>query len=264
MEQITNNKTAPNETKKPATKSELVELKGLNKVFISDEVETKALHNINLTITKGEYLAITGPSGCGKSTLLSLLGLLDTPTNGLYQLAGHNASNINRDERARIRNKEIGFIFQSFNLISDLTVAENIELPLTYRTDINKNQRQNMVHLSLEKVDLVHRANHYPSQLSGGQQQRVAVARAIAGKPAIILADEPTGNLDSKNAEAVMTLLDELHQDGATICMVTHDPASAARSQRIIEVFDGQIISDTLVTSPSTDSVIIASSAIAV
>jgi len=264
MEQITNNKTLSNTTKNAATRSVLVELKDLNKVFISDEVETKALHNINLTITQGEYLAITGPSGCGKSTLLSLLGLLDTPTNGLYQLAGHNASNINRDERARIRNKEIGFIFQSFNLISDLTVAENIELPLTYRADLNKSQRQNMVKLSLEKVDLAHRANHYPSQLSGGQQQRVAVARAIAGKPAIILADEPTGNLDSKNAQSVMTLLDELHQDGATICMVTHDPASAARSQRIIEVFDGQVISDDLVTSPSSDSVIMASSAIAV
>jgi len=189
MEQIMNNKTAPNSINKSAKQSVLVELKNFNKVFVTDEIETKALHNINLTIVKGEYLAITGPSGCGKSTLLSLLGLLDIPTSGLYQLAGHNASNINADERARIRNKEIGFIFQSFNLISDLTVAENIELPLTYRTDLNKSQRQGMVLSSLEQVDLTHRASHYPAQLSGGQQQRVAVARAIAGKPAIILAD---------------------------------------------------------------------------
>ncbi|NQZ20702.1 MAG: ABC transporter ATP-binding protein [Colwellia sp.] len=236
MKDVSNNKTA------------LVELKDLNKMFFTDEVETNALSNINLAIYEGEYLSITGPSGCGKSTLLSLLGLLDTPTSGLYKLAGHNASNINQDERARIRNKEIGFIFQSFNLISDLTVAENIELPLTYRTDLTKNQRQDMVLSSLEKVDLAHRANHYPSQLSGGQQQRVAVARAIGGKPAIILADEPTGNLDSKNAESVMALLDELHQDGATICMVTHDPVFAARTQRIIEVFDGRVVSDERIT----------------
>ena len=225
-------------------KTSLVELKDIKKVFFTDKLETHALDNINLTIFKGEYISISGPSGCGKSTLLSLLGLLDTPTKGTYRLAGHNASNINSDERARIRNKEIGFIFQSFNLISDLTVAENIELPLTYRLDLNKKQRQEMVLSSLEKVNLVNRANHYPSQLSGGQQQRVAVARAIAGKPSIILADEPTGNLDSKNAQAVMTLLDELHQEGATICMVTHDPRSAKQAQRIIEVFDGKITSD--------------------
>jgi len=257
MQQKTNNKT-PNA-------SVLVELKDLTKAFFTDEVETKALDNIDLTIVEGEYLSITGPSGCGKSTLLSLLGLLDTPTSGLYQLAGHDASNIDSDERARIRNKEIGFVFQSFNLISDLTVAENIELPLTYRTDLNNNQRQNMVLSSLEKVDLAHRANHYPSQLSGGQQQRVAVARAIAGKPAIILADEPTGNLDSKNAESVMMLLDKLHQDGTTICMVTHDPASAARTQRIIEVFDGQMVSDKRISDTcSIDSAAIKSSVIAV
>lgn len=231
---------------KAAKRQVLVQLKNVDKVFLTDEVETKALHNINLTIVEGEYLAITGPSGCGKSTLLALLGLLDTPSGGMYQLAGHNASNINRDERARIRNKEIGFVFQSFNLISDLTVAENIELPLTYRDDINHSQRQALVRSALEKVDLAHRINHYPSQLSGGQQQRVAVARAIAGKPAIILADEPTGNLDSKNAQSVMLLLDELHQEGVTICMVTHDPVSAVRSQRVIEVFDGQVVSDKL------------------
>lgn len=259
MEQVTNKSAETNTSKK----SVLVQLKDFNKVFVSDEIETKALDSINLTIMSGEYLSVTGPSGCGKSTLLSLLGLLDTPTSGLYQLAGHNASNINSDERARIRNKEIGFVFQSFNLISDLTVAENIELPLTYRVDLNKSQRQEMVLSSLKKVDLVHRANHYPAQLSGGQQQRVAVARAIAGKPAIILADEPTGNLDSKNALAVMALLDELHLDGTTICMVTHDPASAARSQRIIEIFDGRVISDDLVSS-NTDSVMIDTSAIAI
>ena len=233
----------------------LVELKGLSKTFTSDEVVTQALHNIDLNIYQGEYLAITGPSGCGKSTLLSLLGLLDTPTAGLYQLAGHNAANIDKDERARIRNKEIGFVFQSFNLISDLTVAENVELPLTYRRDLSPKQRQQMVQLSLEQVDLGHRKNHYPSQLSGGQQQRVAVARAIAGKPALILADEPTGNLDSKNAESVMALLDTLHQGGATICMVTHDPESAARCQRIIQILDGQLQSDTSNSKPSAIAV---------
>lgn len=173
-----------------------------------------------------------------------MLGLLDTASAGKYHLAGHDVIDLDRDERARIRNKEIGFVFQAFNLISDMTVAENVELPLTYRGDINKEQRQQMVQDALEKVDMQHRANHYPSQLSGGQQQRVAVARAISGDPAIILADEPTGNLDSKNAQAVMSLLDQLHQAGATICMVTHDPKSAARAQRTIEVFDGQIVAD--------------------
>lgn len=222
----------------------LVELLDVKKMFFTDEVETHALNNINLQIAQGEYLSITGPSGCGKSTLLSLLGLLDTATSGQYQLAGHEASSLDRDERAKIRNKEIGFIFQAFNLISDLSVAENIELPLTYRDDITKEQREALVRSSLERVDMVHRASHFPSQLSGGQQQRVAVARAIAGNPSIILADEPTGNLDSKNAQMVMTLLDQLHQEGATICMVTHDPQSAARAERIIDVFDGKIVSD--------------------
>ena len=261
METSSKNRAVTN-LEKPAV---LVELKDLNKVFVTDEVETKALNNINLSIVAGEYLAITGPSGCGKSTLLSLLGLLDTPSSGQYQLAGHHTASIDKDERARIRNKEIGFIFQSFNLISDLTVAENIALPLTYRTDLCHRQRQQMVLASLEKVDLTHRAGHYPSQLSGGQQQRVAVARAIAGKPAIILADEPTGNLDSNNAEAVMTLLDELHHDGATICMVTHDLASAARSQRIIKVFDGQLIADKPTSDNATiNSTLIETSAVAV
>jgi len=223
---------------------QLVALSEIKKVFFTDDVETHALNNINLIINKGEYISITGPSGCGKSTLLSLLGLLDTSTSGSYQLSGHDASTINRDERARIRNKEIGFIFQAFNLISDLTVAENVELPLTYRTDINKTQRETLVKEALVKVDMQHRANHFPSQLSGGQQQRVAVARAISGKPSIILADEPTGNLDSKNAQIVMNLLDQLHSEGATICMVTHDPSSAARAERAIEVFDGKIVAD--------------------
>jgi len=222
----------------------LVELKDIKKVFYTDDVETHALNKINLKINKGEYLSISGPSGCGKSTLLSLLGLLDNSSGGSYHLAGHDASDLSRDERAKIRNKEIGFIFQAFNLISDLTVAENIELPLSFREDINKKQRDAMVRESLEKVDMLHRANHYPSQLSGGQQQRVAVARAISGAPSIILADEPTGNLDSKNAQAVLALLDKLHSEGATICMVTHDPRSAARAQRMIEVFDGKIVSD--------------------
>lgn len=222
----------------------LVKLEKINKIFHTDEVETRALNDIDLEIYQGEYLAITGPSGCGKSTLLSLLGLLDTPTTGNYLLAGHLSSNIDAVERARIRNKEIGFIFQSFNLISDLTISENVELPLTYRSDLSKSARSSMVEASLAKVELLHRANHYPSQLSGGQQQRVAIARAIAGNPSIILADEPTGNLDSKNANSIMEMLDQLHQEGTTICMVTHDPASANRTERIIEVLDGKIIAD--------------------
>jgi putative ABC transport system ATP-binding protein len=233
----------------------LVELIDIKKVFFADEVETHALDNINLKIMQGEYISISGPSGCGKSTLLSLLGLLDNSSSGHYQLAGHDASNLDRDERAKIRNKEIGFIFQAFNLISDLTVAENVELPLTYREDINKQQRETMVREALEHVDMAHRANHFPSQLSGGQQQRVAVARAISGNPSIILADEPTGNLDSKNAQMVMNLLEKLHSEGATICMVTHDPKSAARSERMIEVFDGKIVSDQLSSQPSAIAV---------
>jgi len=226
------------------TNNVLIELNNINKMFLTDEVETHALNGINLTIHKGQYISITGPSGCGKSTLLSLLGLLDTASNGEYKLAGHDVSSLNREERAKIRNSEIGFIFQSFNLISDLTVAENVELPLTYRKDLSKQQRADNVKEALEKVDMAHRAKHFPSQLSGGQQQRVAIARAIAGSPSVILADEPTGNLDSKNAQIVMSILDKLHAKGATICMVTHDPRSAARSQRVIEVFDGKIVSD--------------------
>jgi putative ABC transport system ATP-binding protein len=222
----------------------LIKLENIKKVFYTEEVETHALSNITMTINKGEYISISGPSGCGKSTLLSLLGLLDTSTEGKYTLTNHDVSNISKQERARIRNKEIGFIFQSFNLISDLDVEENVELPLTYRTDLNKNQRKQMVNDALNKVDMGHRAKHFPSQLSGGQQQRVAVARAFAGSPSILLADEPTGNLDSKNAEAVMQLLDKLHAEGATICMVTHNPRSALRADRNIDVLDGRVVSD--------------------
>lgn len=222
----------------------LITLENLQKIFLTEEVATHALSDISLTINKGEYVSISGPSGCGKSTLLSLLGLLDTASGGKYKLANQDVSNIPKRERARIRNQEIGFIFQSFNLISDLDVEENVELPLTYRSDLTKTQRKQLVKDALAKVDMAHRSKHYPAQLSGGQQQRVAVARAIAGRPSILLADEPTGNLDTKNAEAVMDLLDKLHAEGATICMVTHDPRSAARSQRKIDVLDGRVVSD--------------------
>ncbi|BBN83877.1 ABC transporter ATP-binding protein [Pseudoalteromonas sp. A25] len=222
----------------------VLQLKNLSKVFYSDDLETHALNNISLQVFKQEYIAISGPSGSGKSTLLSLLGLLDIPTSGSYQLAGHEVSNLSKAQRAEIRNKQIGFIFQSFNLISDLDVMENVELPLTYRKDLNKSQVKQMAAEALAKVNMSHRVNHYPSQLSGGQQQRVAIARAIAGAPSLILADEPTGNLDSKNAHDVLALLDQLHREGATICMVTHDPRSAERAQRNIEVLDGRIISD--------------------
>ncbi|GHG07491.1 ABC transporter ATP-binding protein [Thalassotalea marina] len=231
----------------------LVTLESLEKVFYTDDVETHALSNINITITKGEYISISGPSGCGKSTLLSILGLLDTPTGGTYKLSSHDVTSLDKDQRAHIRNGKIGFIFQAFNLISDLTVAENVELPLSYRTDISKSERQQMVKDALTQVDMQHRANHFPAQLSGGQQQRVAVARAIAGKPDILLADEPTGNLDSKNANAVMELLDKLHANGATICMVTHDPRSASRADRIIEIFDGKVVADR--ASESTNAI---------
>ncbi|WP_046005089.1 ABC transporter ATP-binding protein [Pseudoalteromonas rubra] len=224
--------------------SRLVELAQLNKVFVSDDVETWALNNINVQIAKGEYLAITGPSGCGKSTLLAQLGLLDTPSGGTYRLAGHDTSQIDKNERSRIRNKEIGFIFQSFNLISALSVADNVALPLSYRADLSRTQQRERVLAALEQVEMTHRASHFPAQLSGGQQQRVAIARAIAGQPAIILADEPTGNLDSNNARIVMSLIDTLHQQGATICMVTHDMSSAQRTERIIAMKDGVIVSD--------------------
>jgi putative ABC transport system ATP-binding protein len=222
----------------------LISLKNIKKVFHTDEVETHALSNITLDIDQGEYVSIAGPSGCGKSTLLSVIGLLDTATDGEYLLDQHSTVELGNRERARIRNRQIGFIFQSFHLISDMTVEENVELPLTYRDDLEKELRKDMVQAALDKVDMVHRGRHFPSQLSGGQQQRVAVARAVAGSPLILLADEPTGNLDTRNAEAVMELLDRLHQDGSTICMVTHDPRSAQRAQRGIELLDGQVIDD--------------------
>ena len=222
----------------------LIELQKIEKVFVTEDVQTHALHDITLTISQGEFVSISGPSGCGKSTLLSLLGLLDTSSGGTYMLAGHNVSDINKKERARIRNKEIGFVFQSFNLISDLTVLENVALPLTYREDLPKKQINDMAMQALTKVNMEHRASHFPSQLSGGQQQRVAVARAIAGNPKLILADEPTGNLDSKNADAVMDLLVQLHEEGATICMVTHDPRSANMAKRKIDILDGKVVGD--------------------
>jgi putative ABC transport system ATP-binding protein len=226
------------------TDEPLIRLQKLQKSFFTDEVETRALADIDLVVPRGEFLALSGPSGCGKSTLLSLLGLLDVWTAGKYFLAGHDVSQIGRTERARIRNREIGFVFQSFNLISDLTVEENVALPLTYRTDIAKSDIPALVERALEKVDMRHRAKHFPSQLSGGQQQRIAVARAVVGNPSLILADEPTGNLDSKNAESVTQLLEQLHAEGATICMVTHNLETAARAGRMVELFDGQIVAD--------------------
>lgn len=232
----------------------LIKLNNIKKIFHTDEVETHALSDISLSIQKGEYVSISGPSGCGKSTLLSLIGLLDVCSEGQYHLSGHDVSNISKQERAGIRNKDIGFIFQSFNLISDLNIEDNVELPLTYRKNLTKVQRKNMVRDALNKVDMSHRSHHFPSQLSGGQQQRIAVARAISGNPSIILADEPTGNLDTKNAESVMVLLDKLHQSGATICMVTHDPRSTFRAQRNIEVLDGKITSDHLIEKNAIDT----------
>ncbi len=222
----------------------LIRLEGVKKVFYTEEVETHALSNIHMEIQRGEYVSIAGPSGCGKTTLLSILGLLDTPSEGLYTLDGKPVSDLSASERARIRNREIGFIFQAFNLIGDLTVFENVELPLTYR-GMPSAERRRRVEAALERVGMSHRMKHYPSQLSGGQQQRVAVARAIVGDPLILLADEPTGNLDSVNGAAVMDLLRELHQGGATICMVTHDPRYAGHAERTIHLFDGRVVEET-------------------
>jgi putative ABC transport system ATP-binding protein len=223
----------------------LIKLDGLTKVFVTEDVETHALAGIHLHIKKGEYVSIAGPSGCGKSTLLAILGLLDSPSSGTYILNERSVENLKLSERARIRNREIGFIFQAFNLIGDLTVYENVELPLTYR-GMGGAERKKRVHEALERVGMSHRVKHYPSQLSGGQQQRVAVARALVGDPSILLADEPTGNLDSANGEAVMELLSELHRGGATICMVTHDPRYARLADRQVHLFDGRIVEESV------------------
>ncbi len=221
----------------------LIQLKGVSKVFFTDEVETHALSKVDLEIRDGEYVSIAGPSGCGKSTLLSILGLLDTPTEGEYRLRGEPVADLNASQRAKIRNRQVGFIFQAFNLIGDLTVYENVELPLTYRAMASA-ERKERVDRALDRVGMGHRTRHYPSQLSGGQQQRVAVARALSGNPAVLLADEPTGNLDSKNGEAVMGLMNEIHGGGATICMVTHDPRFEACAQRVVRLFDGMIVNE--------------------
>src|SRR5687767_6897926 len=231
--------TAPGET--------LIKLDGIKKVFLTDELETHALADIHLQLMKGEYVSISGPSSCGKTTLRSILGLLDTPSGGSYTLAGHSVESLTPSERARVRNRQIGFIFQAFNLIGDLTVYENVELPLTYR-NMPAAERKQRVHDALERVGMAHRVSHYPAQLSGGQQQRVAVARAISGSPSVLLADEPTGNLDSVNGGAVMDLMKELHAGGATIVMVTHDPRYEEFAERSVHLFDGQVVED--VTGP--------------
>ena len=226
--------------------SSVIALAGIRKVFQTDEVETHALSEVHLDVRRGEYVSISGPSGCGKTTLLSILGLLDTASAGSYVLNGHDVAALNAAERARIRNAEIGFIFQAFNLIGDLSVQENVELPLTYRSGIGTAERRERVQEALERVGMAHRMRHYPAQLSGGQQQRVAVARALVGRPAILLADEPTGNLDSRNGEAVMQLLQELHREGATICMVTHDERFARHAERTIHMFDGKVVEESV------------------
>ncbi|HEX5437599.1 MAG TPA: ABC transporter ATP-binding protein [Gemmatimonadaceae bacterium] len=227
----------------PVPANAMIKLDNIQKIFFTDEVETHALGGIHLEVKQGEYLAIAGPSGCGKTTLLSILGLLDTPTEGEYLLDGEPVANLTASQRAHVRNRQIGFIFQAFNLIGDLTVYENVELPLTYR-GMDSSERKQRVQAALERVGMAHRIKHYPAQLSGGQQQRVAVARAVAGEPLILLADEPTGNLDSTNGEAVMELLQELHRGGATICMVTHDPRYARHADRSIHLFDGRIVEE--------------------
>jgi len=230
------------------TSDTLIKLDGIKKIFLTDEVETHALEEVNMNIAEGEYVAISGPSGCGKTTLLSILGLLDTPSHGEYTLAGEPVAGLSAADRARVRNRQIGFIFQAFNLIGDLTVYENVELPLTYR-GMSATERKERVQKALERVGMSHRMKHYPAQLSGGQQQRVAVARAVAGDPAILLADEPTGNLDSQNGEQVMDLLRELHKGGATICMVTHDPRYAQHADREIHLFDGRVVEGNVVAA---------------
>lgn len=223
--------------------TELIRLSGIGKIFYTSDVETHALMDIDLQIDQGEYVSISGPSGCGKTTLLSILGLLDVPSSGSYLLNDRMVSHLAGAERARVRNRQVGFIFQSFNLISDLTVFENVELPLRYR-GTSADERTNQVCSALERVEMAHRASHYPAQLSGGQQQRVAVARAVAGEPSVLLADEPTGNLDSVNGQAVMDLLRSLNESGATVCIVTHDPRYALHADRSIQLFDGQLVKE--------------------
>jgi len=223
----------------------LIQMENISKIFYTDEVETHALSGVHLEIRKGEYVTIAGPSGSGKSTLLALIGLLDSPSEGTYVLNTNSVADLDASQRSRIRNREIGFIFQSFNLIGDLNVYENVELPLTYR-GMASSERKERVHNALDRVVMNHRTKHYPSQLSGGQQQRVAVARALAGSPSILLADEPTGNLDSRNAEAVMDLLRDLHREGSTICMVTHDPRFARHAERQIHLFDGRVVEESV------------------
>jgi putative ABC transport system ATP-binding protein len=221
----------------------LIRMVGIKKIFYTEDVETHALSGVHLDINKGEYVSIAGPSGSGKSTLLAIIGLLDSPSDGEFLLKGQPVARLDIAQRAIIRNREIGFIFQSFNLIGDLNVHENVELPLTYR-GMSANERKDRVHKALERVGMSHRVRHYPAQLSGGQQQRIAVARAIAGTPSLLLADEPTGNLDSRNAESVMALLQDLHREGATICMVTHDPRFARHAERTIHLFDGRVVEE--------------------
>lgn len=222
----------------------LIRLDGIQKIFYTDEIETWALDEIHLEVKQGEYLSIAGPSGCGKSTLLSVMGLLNSSTEGQYFLAGEDVAALSSAAQAKVRNRQIGFIFQAFNLIGDMTVFENVELPLTYRKELKRKDRKKKVLEALEKVDMAHRLKHFPSQLSGGQQQRVAIARALTGDPKVLLADEPTGNLDSKNAQIVMNLLADLHKQGSTICMVTHDQRSALQAERQISLFDGKIVDD--------------------
>ena len=222
----------------------MIRLEGVTKVFYTDDLETHALDGIHLDVGKGEFLSISGPSGCGKSTLLALLGMLDMPTDGRYLLGGDDVTTLAPVARAKVRNQRIGFVFQAFNLIGDLTVLQNVELPLTYREGMPSDERRKAALHALERVGMSHRVNHHPAQLSGGQQQRVAVARAVAGSPSILLADEPTGNLDSRNGEAVMNLLRELHREGSTICMVTHDPRYARHADRSIHLFDGRVVDE--------------------
>jgi putative ABC transport system ATP-binding protein len=227
----------------PVPAAPLLELSKIAKTFHTDDVETRALSNVELSIDRGEFVSISGPSGSGKSTLLAILGLLDVPSEGEYRLGGEHTAKLDPVRRAALRNRSIGFIFQAFNLIGDLTVEQNVELPLTYR-GMPAAERKQRVADALDRVRMAHRARHLPAQLSGGQQQRVAVARAVAGDPLILLADEPTGNLDSKNGDAVMALLDEMHGKGATICMVTHNPDYARKATRIVHLFDGRVVED--------------------